>query len=196
MATAKGLFSPDLISAEVASSLPESYKIRPLEREDYHKGFFECIQVLTSTGDVSEEKFGERYDWMKNQGKGILYFLVIEHEGRIVGSGTLMVERKLYVTFLAHPDLNAFTKYSHSIHDLGNVAHIEEIAIRKEEQGKKLGLKMIQALGSVAKNVGCYKSILGSGLANEGFYKKCGYETRGLIMGQYYEEEKSDYERG
>jgi len=95
MAAPKGLFSPDLISAEVASSLPESYKIRPLEREDYHKGFFECIQVLTSTGDVSEERFCERYDWMKNL--GVHYFLVVEHEGRIVGTGTLMVEKKLYV---------------------------------------------------------------------------------------------------
>jgi glucosamine-phosphate N-acetyltransferase len=55
---------------------------------------------------------------------------------------------------------------------------------------------MIQALGSVAKNVGCYKSILGCSLENEGFYHKCGYETRGLIMGQYYEEEKPSYERG
>lgn len=95
MATPKGLFSPDLISAEVAASLPESFTIRPLEREDYHKGFFECIQVLTSTGDVTEEKFRERYDWMKNQGNGIHYFLVIEHENQIVGTGTLMVEKKL-----------------------------------------------------------------------------------------------------
>ena len=95
MATSKGLFSPDLISTEVTSSFPESYTIRPLEREDYHKGFFECIQVLTSTGDVTEEQFHERYDWMKTKGEGIHYFLVIEHENQIVGTGTVVVERKL-----------------------------------------------------------------------------------------------------
>jgi glucosamine-phosphate N-acetyltransferase len=93
MAVPKGLFPLELISEEIASSFPDTYKIRPLEREDYHKGFFECIQVLTSTGDVSEERFHERYDWMKNEGKGIHYFLVIEHDDRIVGTGTLMVEK-------------------------------------------------------------------------------------------------------
>jgi glucosamine-phosphate N-acetyltransferase len=83
-----------------------------------------------------------------------------------------------------------------SIHDLGSVAHIEEIAIRKEEQGKGLGLKMIQALSSVAKNVGCYKSILGCSPANEAFYVKCGFHRGGLDMNQYYEEEKNSWERG
>ena len=95
MSSPKGLFSPSIISSEVTASLPPGYTIRPLEREDYHKGFFQCIQVLTSTGDVSEERFHERYDYMKSL--GVHYFLVIEHEGKIVGTGTLMVERKLYV---------------------------------------------------------------------------------------------------
>jgi glucosamine-phosphate N-acetyltransferase len=83
-----------------------------------------------------------------------------------------------------------------SIHDLGSVAHIEEIAIRKEEQGKGLGLRMIQALSSIAKNVGCYKSILGCSPQNEAFYEKCGFKRGGLDMNQYYEEEKSSWERG
>jgi hypothetical protein len=95
MAASKGLFSSSLISESVISSFPETYTIRPLERDDYHKGFFECIQVLTSTSDVSEEHFLERYDYMKNL--GVHYFLVIEHAGKIVGTGTLMVERKLCV---------------------------------------------------------------------------------------------------
>ncbi|CZR62572.1 probable glucosamine-phosphate N-acetyltransferase [Phialocephala subalpina] len=177
MATPKGLFSPDLISPKVASAFPESYQIRPLEQEDYHKGFFECIQVLTSTGDVSEEQFNERYDWMKTKGEGIHYFLVIEHQNQIVGTGTIVVERKF-------------------IHNLGNIAHIEEIAIRKEHQGKKLGLKMIQALSSLAKNVGCYKSILGCSEENEPFYVKCGFEKGGRTMKQYYEEAMLAYERG
>jgi len=92
--------------------------------------------------------------------------------------------------------LETFADDYSSIHDLGSVAHIEEIAIRKEEQGKKLGLKMIQALSSVAKNVGCYKSILGCSVQNEGFYVKCGFQKGGTDMNQYYEEEKNSWERG
>ena len=44
-----------------------------------------------------------------------------------------------------------------SIHDLGMVGHIEDIAVAKDQQGKKLGLKIIQALDYVAEHVGCYK---------------------------------------
>jgi len=44
-----------------------------------------------------------------------------------------------------------------SIHNLGLVGHIEDIAVTKDQQGKKLGLRIIQALDYVAENVGCYK---------------------------------------
>lgn len=39
----------------------------------------------------------------------------------------------------------------------GLVGHIEDIAVAKNQQGKKLGLRIIQALDFVAKEVGCYK---------------------------------------
>ncbi len=44
-----------------------------------------------------------------------------------------------------------------SIHNLGLVGHIEDIAVTKDQQGKKLGLRIIEALDYVAKKVGCYK---------------------------------------
>ena len=44
-----------------------------------------------------------------------------------------------------------------SIHNLGLVGHIEDIAVTKDQQGKKLGLRIIQALDYVAEKVGCYK---------------------------------------
>jgi hypothetical protein len=37
------------------------------------------------------------------------------------------------------------------------VGHIEDIAVAKDQQGKKLGLRIIQALDAVAEAVGCYK---------------------------------------
>lgn len=43
------------------------------------------------------------------------------------------------------------------IHLQGLVGHLEDIAVSKNQQGKKLGLRIIQALDYVAKNVGCYK---------------------------------------
>ncbi|KAI1761148.1 acyl-CoA N-acyltransferase [Hypoxylon sp. FL1150] len=171
------LFSTSLISPEVASSFPDGFNIRSLERADYSKGFLNCLEVLTFIGDTSEAEFVERYDEMA-EAKGTYYFTVIEYEGRIVGTGALIVEKKF-------------------IHRRGKIGHVEEISIAKEHQGKGLGLKMIQALDSLAVNLGCYKNILNCGPRNEPFYVKCGYQNSGIEMSHYFEREELDsYHRG
>ena len=91
------LFPASLISTEAAAAFPDSYTIRPLQRGDYAKGFLDCFQVLTAVGDVSEKQFQAQFDWMCEHGKGIHHTLVIEFEGRIVGTGAVIVERKLCV---------------------------------------------------------------------------------------------------
>jgi ribosomal protein S18 acetylase RimI-like enzyme len=78
-----------------------------------------------------------------------------------------------------------------SIHNLGLVGHIEDIAVAKDQQGKKLGLRLIQALDFIAEKVGCYKTILDCSEANEGFYVKCGFRRAGLEMAHYYESKKA-----
>ncbi|XDG08663.1 hypothetical protein ABKA04_008278 [Annulohypoxylon sp. FPYF3050] len=94
MAGAQALFPASLISTDVTRSLPDGFVIRPLEREDYSKGFFDCLRVLTWVGDVSETEFTERYDEMA-ESNGTYYFAVIEYENHIVGTGALVVEKKL-----------------------------------------------------------------------------------------------------
>lgn len=105
---------------------------------------------------------------MSTLGSSSYYLLcILDSSHRIVGTGALLVERKF-------------------IHNLGLVGHIEDIAISKDQQGKRLGLRMIQALDYVAEKVGCYKSILDCSEANEGFYVKCGFKRAGLEMAHYY----------
>ena len=91
------LFSPDLIPRSVIESLPEGYNMRPLSRDDFSKGIFECLEALTWTGSVTEAAFQERFDWMKWKGEGWFYNVVIEHNNRIIGTGALIAGRKLYV---------------------------------------------------------------------------------------------------
>ncbi|TVY90212.1 Glucosamine 6-phosphate N-acetyltransferase, partial [Lachnellula willkommii] len=167
-----GLFTSDLVSPTIAASLPDSYTIRSLRKSDYARGFLDCLRVLTTVGDITEAQWDERYTWMNTQGKGGYYLLVVDDGTRIVGTGALIVERKF-------------------IHNLGIVGHIEDIAVAKDQQGKKLGLKIIQALDFIAEKVGCYKSILDCSEANEGFYVKCGFKRAGLEMAHYYEAAKS-----
>lgn len=47
-----------------------------------------------------------------------------------------------------------------SLYKLGTQGHIEDIAIKADQQGKKLGLRLIEALDYVAEKVGCYKERL------------------------------------
>ncbi|KAM5462574.1 Glucosamine-phosphate N-acetyltransferase-like protein [Microsporum audouinii] len=165
--TEEGLFSSSYISPEVVSLLPENYTLRPLRRSDYKNGFLDVLSVLTKVGEFTTELWNERYDWMAKRNDEYYVLVICDGTGRVVGTGSLIVERKF-------------------IHSAGMVGHIEDIAIESGQQGKKLGLRMIHALDYVAKEAGCYKSILDCSEANEGFYLKCGFKRAGLEMAHYY----------
>lgn len=136
--TDEPLFSTSLISPEVASALPRDYTVRALRRSDYNRGYLDVLRVLTTVGDVSERQWNDRYDWMVSRGDEYYLLVIVDGSDRIVGTGSLIVERKF-------------------IHSLGMVGHIEDIAVEKGQQGMKLGLRIIQALDFVASHVGCYK---------------------------------------
>ncbi len=73
--------------------------------------------------------------------------IVDKASDRIVSVGTLFVERKF-------------------LRGLGAVGHIEDIAVDKSQQGKKLGLRIINALTGISENSGCYKTILNCSESN------------------------------
>jgi glucosamine-phosphate N-acetyltransferase len=60
---------------------------------------------------------------------------------KIVATGCVFIEKKF-------------------LRGLGSVGHIEDIAVSKDMQGKKLGLRIIQTLVAISERVGCYKTIL------------------------------------
>ncbi|KAK3367149.1 acyl-CoA N-acyltransferase [Lasiosphaeria ovina] len=169
------LFSSDLLSPEVQAALPEGYQLRALRRSDFDTGFLDCLRVLTTVGDITQQQFEDRYSWITRQDGGY-FILVVEDTNpsppRVVGTGALIVERKF-------------------IHNLGSVGHIEDIAVAKDQQGKKLGLRIIKALDFIAGKTGCYKTILDCSEANEGFYVKCGFRRAGLEMAHYIDGPKS-----
>jgi glucosamine-phosphate N-acetyltransferase len=93
------LFVTDLISPEVQKALPEGYILRPLQRNDYKNGHLAVLDDLAFLGDITEESWTERFDFMKSC-KGTYYVLVIEDPSRkagntLVATGTLFVEKKL-----------------------------------------------------------------------------------------------------
>lgn len=192
MAQSDGLFSAELLSPDVASALPSGYRLRALRKSDFTSGFLDCLRVLTTVGDLTAAQFEKQYDWMISQGS--YYIIVIEDTSRtkqpVVATGALILERKLCGPPAPCYRRDTMADRVRSIHNLGLVGHIEDIAVAKDQQGKKLGLRLIQALDFIAAKLGCYKSILDCSEANEGFYVKCGFRKAGLEMAHYFDGSK------
>ncbi|KAG0281781.1 Glucosamine-phosphate N-acetyltransferase-like protein [Linnemannia exigua] len=191
------LFDPALIPASIQESLPAGYVVRPLARSDNqvrsNSSFLKTLEVLTTVGTISDEAFQRRFQYLKEHSDQY-YTIVIEDmnvpptsagsatssspslvtpgRGKIVAAGTVLVERKF-------------------IHELGMVGHIEDIAVSADQQGKKLGLRIIETLKAIGQQVGCYKVILDCSEKNVPFYEKCGFERKGVEMGWYVNKHKT-----
>lgn len=69
--------------------------MRPLQRSDYKAGVLDVLKVLTTVGDVPEQAWTERYDWMAKRGDEYYILVVCDGGEKVVGTGCVMVERKL-----------------------------------------------------------------------------------------------------
>jgi glucosamine-phosphate N-acetyltransferase len=91
------LFSESLVSSELQEDLPAGFLFRPLERDDFNKGHLDVLADLAWMGTITEADWLGRFDLM-NKLSGTYYVLVIvdKSTNKIVGTGTLFVEKKLY----------------------------------------------------------------------------------------------------
>lgn len=143
--------------------LPSGYTIRPLARDDDTRGALDVLRNLTTVGEISHDQFLAQFEHFVKHSPLYRTIVITAAEGNVVAIGTVLIERKL-------------------IHACGTVGHIEDIAVAADQQGKKLGLKLIQSLTQIAKAQGAYKIILDCDRKNVGFYEKCGYVEAGVEM--------------
>jgi glucosamine-phosphate N-acetyltransferase len=129
--------------------------IRELEEKDFKNGFLTTLDVLRETSSMSEGKALEIFKKIKSNPKHII--IIAEVEGRVIGSTTLLIEPKF-------------------IHQGGVVGHIEDVVVDKKFQGKKIGEKIITHVLEIAKNHGCYKTILDCSDSVKPFYEKLGFK--------------------
>jgi glucosamine-phosphate N-acetyltransferase len=116
-------------------------QMRPLASTDYDRGHLSVLSVLTQAPDVGAEAWAAQFQAMRSESAYYILVIVSRETDQIVGAGGIFLERKF-------------------LRGLGRVGHIEDIAIAREMQGKKLGLRIIQALTHISEEVGCYKTIL------------------------------------
>lgn len=134
-------------------SLSLSFQVRPLSSTDYRRGHISLLTVLTSAPDPGEEAWVNRFRTMKSSSSSAsTYFpiVIIDKESdKIVACGTVFLELKF-------------------IRGLASAAHIEDIAVDKQVQGKGLGKRIIEVLTRVAEGTGAYKTILDCSNENQG----------------------------
>jgi len=161
------LFSPDIIPTAVKEQLGSDLHMRPLAKTDLSRGHLSVLSVLTSAPDVSETQYLQAFAAMQSCSNTYFTLVIVSRAtDTIVGAGTVFMEQK-------------FTR------NLGIVGHIEDIVVDKSMQGRKLGLRIINALTGISEAKGCYKTILNCSDDNIAFYKKCGYEKKENEMVKY-----------
>ena len=129
--------------------------IRELEEKDLFNGFLESMDSLKSASNLDIEKAKEIFEKISSNSNHFVYVAILD--GRVVGSTTMLIEPKF-------------------IHNGGNVAHIEDVVVSNEYQGKGIGEMLMRSLLDLAKDNNCYKTILYCSDEVKPFYEKIGFK--------------------
>jgi len=130
-------------------------KIRELQKKDLQNGFLTTLDSLKQTSNMDKNRAEEVFETINSNPNHII--AIAELDGKVVGSTTLLIEPKF-------------------IHDGGLVGHIEDVVVGKKFQGQKIGNEIVKFLLEVAKNRGCYKTILNCTEDVKEFYEKMGFK--------------------
>ena len=135
--------------------------IREIEEDDLENGFLETLDFLRNASDLDKNKANEILKKIKQNPNHIIY-VAIDNK-KIVGSTTLLIEQKF-------------------IHDGGLVGHIEDVVVRKDYEGKGIGIKLVTSMLERAKEKNCYKTILDCKDDVKQFYERIGFklESNGM----------------
>ena len=68
------------------------------------------------------------------------------------------------------------------IHDGGLVGHIEDVVVRKDYEGKGIGIKLVMSMLERAKEKNCYKTILDCKDDVKQFYERIGFKHESNSM--------------
>ena len=140
--------------------MPE-IKIREIEEDDLENGFLETLDFLRNTSSIDKNKAKEILKKINQNPNHIIYVAI--DDKKIIGSTTLLIEQKF-------------------IHDGGLVGHIEDVVVRKDYEGKGIGIKLVTSMLERAKEKNCYKTILDCKDDVKQFYERIGFkrESNGM----------------
>lgn len=159
-----------------ASPNTAAINYRELEPSDWNNGFFKTLRTLTVAPDMPEEKFMTAYEIRKRNGV-VTIVGCNSITGEIISTASIICEQKF-------------------IRECALKCYLEDVIVREEYQGRKLGLEIVKEAMKIAEKLGCYKISLTCDESKEGFYRKCGFDIVEASMSKKFEmafvSEKSD----
>ena len=140
--------------------MPE-IEIREIKENDLENGFLESLDFLRKASDLDKNRAKEILEKIKQNSNQIIQVAI--DDKKIVGCITLLIEQKF-------------------IHDGGLVGHIEDVVVRKDYEGKGIGMKLVTSMLEYAKRKNCYKTILDCKDDVKQFYERIGFkhESNGM----------------
>jgi len=136
-------------------------EIREIEENDLENGFLETLDFLRNASGLDKNKSKEILKKIKQNPNHMIH-VAIDNK-KIVGSTTLFIEQKF-------------------IHDGGLVGHIEDVVVRKDYEGKGIGIKLVTSMLERAKEKNCYKTILDCKDNVKLFYERIGFKYESNCM--------------
>ena len=130
-------------------------EIREIKENDLENGFLETLDFLRKASDLDKNKVKEILEKIKQNTNQIIQVAI--DDKKIVGCITLLIEQKF-------------------IHDGGLVGHIEDVVVRKDYEGKGIGMKLVTSMLEYAKRKNCYKTILDCKDDVKQFYERIGFK--------------------
>lgn len=149
-----GVFSPPITATEPGEPW---LLVRPLELEDFHKGFVQLLTQLTAVGNINQNEFERQFATMKAAGQYFITVIEDTRSNRIIGAASLVTEYKF-------------------IHGCGLRGRLEDVVVNNTYRGKQLGKLIVMTVTLLAKHLGCYKMSLDCKDPLIPFYKTLGYK--------------------
>jgi glucosamine-phosphate N-acetyltransferase len=133
-------------------------KIRVLTPRDWDS-YLNCLSVLSKV----EHSFGKFLENFERRKSFQMRTFVAEKDDKIVGTVSVLIEPKFS---------NGFK----------SVAHLEDVAVRREYQGQGIAKALIEEAIKYAKKKDCYKVILDCDDSLINFYEGFDFVVNGVAM--------------
>ena len=138
------------------------YKIELIENFLNEKD--QIIYILSQLSDTENISSSQLLEFICNKSNDHLIYICKDiPKNKLVGIITIFIENKL-------------------IHNLGKVAHIEDLVVDKEERNKGIAEILINKCIDYAKSKNCYKIILNCNKNLIKFYEKKNFYNSGYQM--------------